>query len=51
LKNDQDAACDFVSEYVSDILTASIQGQLDDAETPKEVHEIFENAVVWSDYP
>lgn len=51
LRDDKPALCDFESQYISETLSGAIKGQLEGIETPDGVHEVFEGAVVWREYP
>ena len=51
LRDGKSALCDFESAYLSDTLSEAIKGQLEGAETADGVHEVFESAIVWREYP
>ena len=51
LRDGKIALCDFESQYISETLSGAIKGQLEGIETPDGVHEVFEGAVVWREYP
>ena len=51
LRDGKGADCDFESQFISETLSGAIKGQLEGIETPDGVHEVFEGAVVWREYP
>ena len=44
LRDGKDALCNFESEFVAPILSDAIKVQLENAKTPEEVHDVFEDA-------
>ena len=51
LRDGKEASCDFESVYISETLNEAIKTQLEDVDSPDGVHEIFESAITWREYP
>ncbi len=51
LQKGKKALCTFTSVYVDDTLTEAIKAQLEDAEDLDAVYDVFEQAILWRNYP